>query len=73
MDAMEENVTAVMVQTLTIAEAARRAAMHPNTLRYWIAKGEISAEATPLGRVVRADSFEAFLSRRATDKAIASH
>ncbi len=64
--------TAVTVQTLTIAEAARRACMHPNTLRYWIAKGEVSTEATPLGRVVRADSFEAFLSRRVTGKAIAS-
>ena len=51
--------------TLTIAEAARRAAMHPNTLRYWIAKGEVSTEATPLGRVIVRDSFEEFLARRA--------
>ena len=62
--------TAVTVQTLTIAEAARRASLHPNTLRYWILKGEIRAEVTPLGRVVRADSFEAFLRSRA-DRAVA--
>jgi len=61
---MEVDVTAVMVPTLTIAEAARRASMHPNTLRYWIDKGMIEVDVTVLGRVVRADSFDRFLASR---------
>jgi len=50
--------------TLTIAEAARQAAMHPNSLRYWIERGHVEAVTTPLGRVIVRESLEEFLRNR---------
>jgi len=58
--------------TMTIAEAARRADMHPNSLRYWIERGVLKTHATPLGRLVDRQSFEDFVSARKADKAIAT-
>ena len=55
---------AEMTQTISIAEAARRAGMHPNTLRYWIQRRCLETVGTPLGRVVVRESLDEFLRDR---------
>lgn len=49
---------------VTIAESARRLGITPNGLRYWIRRGHIETVATPLGRVVLAESLRAFIASR---------
>ncbi len=60
--------TAKMAHCLTIAEAARRAEMHPNNLRYWMRRGAVETVQTPLGRVVVRDSLEEFVKLRADQR-----
>ena len=53
-------------QTLiSIAEAAERADMTRNGLRYWIDRGHVRTIGTPYGRAIVRSSFEEFLARRA--------
>jgi len=61
---------AEFTRTMSIADAARRADMTPNGLRWHIDRGQVETIRTPLGRVIVRESFEAFLSRRA-ERAIA--
>lgn len=57
-----------LTDTITIAEAARRCGVHPNSVRDWAAQGRIETISTPLGKLVISTSLEAFRQRRA-DKA----
>jgi len=57
-----------MRDTITIAEAARKTGLTSNGLRHWIFKGEIEIVQTPLGRLVVAKSFDAFLEKRQAKK-----
>ncbi len=50
---------------VTIAAAARATGAHTNTIRSWIARGDLQAVQTPLGRVVLKESLDAFLAIRA--------
>jgi len=63
---------AMQEAVMTIAEAAQRANMTRNGLRYWVDRGHIRVVGTPYGRLVVRASFEEFLRQRAAeDKAIA--
>ena len=62
---------AELTSMMSIADAARRADMTPNGLRWHIERGQIETIRTPLGRVIVRDSFEAFLRSRA-ERAIAN-
>jgi len=58
---------------ITIAEAAQRANMTRNGLRWHVDRGRIQVIGTPYGRAVVRESLEQFLRDRAqeVDKAIA--
>ena len=51
-------------ETITIAEAGRRAGVVPNTVRQWIAAGKVKSVPTPLGRLVVTGSLEEYVRIR---------
>lgn len=55
---------AELADTVTVADASRRAGAHVNTIRNWIAAGRIQAIETPYGKVVDTRSLEEFLRTR---------
>jgi hypothetical protein len=56
--------TTDLTHTISIASAARHAAIHPNAVRDWLRRGLVEGVRTPLGTVVVANSLEAYLQRR---------
>lgn len=50
--------------TITIAEAARLSGVHPNSLRYWINRGDVETVPTPLGKLVVRESLNEYLRTR---------
>ncbi len=53
-----------LTSTISISDAARRAGMTPNGLRYWLEREQVETIKTPLGRVIVQESLEAFLRNR---------
>ncbi len=53
-----------LTKTISIAAAARQAAVHPNSVRDWLRRGLVEGVRTPIGTVIVSRSLDAYLQRR---------